>query len=757
DSASLNLLETLMTDTEGHYFLIIGAYRDNEVDAAHPLMIRLKDLKKAQVTVKTISLPNLSYDDVNTLTADALGTEPSDALAFMVYEKTQGNSFFTHEFLKSLYQQKLLFFDFQKRQWDWDLTQIKAQNITDNVIDLMVAKFQKLNEKTQNILKLAACIGNQFEIDTLAIVCEQNVSKTKADLWEALTEELVLPLEESYKFVHDRIQQTVYSLIQTEQKQAVHWQVGQLLLKNTSPERREQSIFAIVDQLDAGIELATEQSERYEIAQLNLIAGQKAKSSTAYQPAFNYLSVGIKLLGKMGWQTQYDLILALHVEAAEAAYLSNHFEPMEQLVEVVLQQANTLLDKVQAYEIKILSYMAQNRMLDAIKIGLQVLKLLGVSLPNKPNTLHIILSLLQTKFIVGRKRIDDLVNLPEMSHPDRLAAMRILARITSAAYIATPKLFPLIVFKQVNLSIKQGNTTGSAYAYATYGLVLCHVVGDIKTGYQFGQLALTLLEKSQIKEIRAKTLFVVNNLIRHWKEHAKELLKPLLDAYQSGLETGDLEFANYAVVNYPLNSYLIGRELTEIEQESNKYNNIISQLKQESGIHMHYIFRQVILNVIKPIENPGTLMGEEFDEEKMLPVYLESNNVNALCYLYCNKLTLCYLFHAYPKAVENATLAEKYLEGMVGFMFVPIFHFYDSLARIAMFHEVQKPEQKNIFKKIATNQKKMKQWAHHAPMNHLHKFYLVEAERCRVLGKDGEAREFYDKAIAKAHETEYLN
>ena len=757
DSASLQLMTLIMAQSQSLFF--IGAYRNNEVDAAHPLMLTLTDRKKEGLKINTLTLAPLALPYINQFIAETLNNtlEKTRSLAELIQKKTNGNPFFMGEFMKTLYTEKLLNCDSQQGGWQWDLSQIRARNITDNVIDLMTDKIQQLGDKTQQVLKIAACIGNRFELETLAIVSEKNTRETKADLWEALAKGLLLPLGNAYKFVHDRIQQAVYSLIPDEQKQVVHWQVGSLLLKNTPPERQEKNIFAIVDQLNAGIEQISQQSERKEVAQLNLIAGKKAKASAAYQPAFNYLMVGIGLLNHKFWQSQYDLILALHVEAAEAAYLSGNVKPMEQLIEVALLQAKTLLDTVKVYEIKIQSYMAQNKMLEAVEIGRHVLKLLDVSLPKNPNTLHIIFGLLRTKIALGRKRIDSLIDLPEMTHLDKLAAMRILASINSAAYIGVPKLFPLLVFKQVNLSIKYGNTVASAYAYAAYGMILSGAIGDIETGYQFGNLALMLLEKLNAKEFQSRTIYVVSYIIKPWREALRNTLKPLLVAYQRGIETGDLEFAAYAIMSYSIGSTVAGQDLANIEQELLEYREIINQLKQESGRQLHEIGGQVILNLRKQIQEPWHLNGEICDERKVLPLYLEANNINALCYFYCNKLTLCYLFQEYSQAVENATLAEKYLGGAMGLIIIPLFYFYDSLTRLTMFADAQKSEKKRILKKVVANQKKMKKWAHHAPMNHLHKFYLVEAERTRVLGKNKEAREYYDQAIDLAHDNGYLN
>jgi predicted ATPase len=402
-------------------------------------------------------------------------------------------------------------------------------------VELRANKIQKMSASTQRVLQVAAAIGNQFGLQILAIVLEKSQKETALDLHQAIAEGLVLPIGDAYKligdwgletgkescqlpitnyqapalieykFAHDRIQQAAYSLIPAQDKQAVHWQVGQLLLHNTPPQVLQQKIFDIVNHLNFGFEFSAVHSERDELAQLNLIAGKKAKASAAYEPAWNYLRLGMNCLSADSWLRQYDLTLALHVEAAEAAYLSGNFDEMDRLAAVVLQQAKTLLDKVNVYEIKIQACTAHNKPLEAVKIALSILRMLGINFPKKPNKIDILLKLVRTKLRLAGKRIEDLIELPEMTDPYKFAAMRILSNVASAAYFAAPELFPLIVFEQVNLSLEHGNTAASSYAYATYGLILSgEAVGDVESGYQFGQLALRLLDRFDAKELKAK-------------------------------------------------------------------------------------------------------------------------------------------------------------------------------------------------------------------------------------------------------------
>jgi PAS domain S-box-containing protein len=780
DEASLKLIQLLMTPTESYYLYIIGAYRNNEVTQAHPLMLTLDEISKTEDLVSYITLQPLKLIEVNQLISMTLNVavETARPLAELVLTKTNGNPFFINEFLKALYSEELLTFDYQLNHWQWDLREIQAQAITDNVVELMAIKVQKLGVATQQVLKLAASIGNQFDLQTLATVYKQSPKKTATDLLPALFNGLVLPLSDAYKltesdvqglaetvtveykFSHDRIHQAVYSLIPEADKQAVHLHIGQLLLHGISLEKEDSKIFEIVNQLNLGRQLINRQEERDELARLNLIVGKKAKKSAAYQPAFNYFQVGLSLLGEDYWQRQYDLTLKLYIEAAETKFLIGDLEQMERLIEVVLQKANTLLDKAKVYTLKIQANASQNKLVEAVKIALSILEMMGVVFPKLPSQLDVEKSLEEVKSALGKrgiKDIEDLVDLPEMTDPEKLAVMDFMFQMIHCCYVTSPPLFTMVVSKMVSLSVKYGNTILSAKAYALYGIVLCGVVEDLDGGYKVGQLTLKLLKKFDAKELKPSTFFIVNCFVRHWKEHIRETLTPFLEGYRIGLETGDLHFAAWGIHSCCYFGYYMGKELGELEREMEKASAAISQIQQKHILERHKTYWQAVLNLRGKSEDNCRLIGEHYNEETMRQVYLEINDRNALCEMYLQKLILCYLFQKYPQAIENSTEAEEYVGNAVGTINFAIFHFYDSLARLAMLTDTLNIQQQYILEKVTANQTKMKHWSHHAPMNYLHKYYLVEAELARVLGQHKDAREYYDQAISLATINEYIN
>ena len=776
DGASLKLIQLLMDASPAGLFLI-GAYRDNEVSAAHPLMLTIAEIVKTGANVDRILLSPLDLASVTQLIADALNCPEArvKSLAELVFFKTGGNPFFMNEFLRSLYAEGLLQFDLTACQWEWDLEEIQGRGFTDNVVELMAGKIQQLPENTQETLKIAACIGDRFDLKTLAAIREKSLKKTADELYASVAENLVLllgnmgdveleiagklPSNQSleYKFIHDRIQQAAYSLIDERDQPIVHRQIGQLLLQNTPFDKREEKIFDIVNQLNFGSKLIDRQQEKDELAQLNLIAGKKAKASAAYQPAFNYLQTGINLLAQNTWMVQYNLSLQLHQEAAELAYILGDFEQMESLGNIVLTNAKTVLDRVKVIEVKMGTHAAQNQLDMAINMGLKILRELGVKLPAKPNNLDSTIGLLEVKLTLAGKRIEDLANLPQGSDPAKQAALRILSFMATVAYGVAPQLMPLIVFKQVILSVKYGNYPESLHAYSVYGLILCGVVGDIENGYKFGQLALRMLEQFGKPELKTKVLLPFNDFIRHWKAPAKESLPSLLEAYKSGLETGQVEERACASQTYCGYSYLFGAELSGLQGDIATYGEAIEKAKYDPIIWQIKPLEQSVFNLLGKSENPCYLIGEAYDERTALSLLTEANDRTSIFALHFYKMILCYLFGQYPEAVSNAASTMQYVDSAAGTLQVSYCYFYESLAQLSFYANASFDEQKHCLKKVTANQKKMKKWAHHAPMNHSHKFNLVEAERYRVIGKDARAIDCYDRAIQLAKENEYIH
>ncbi|MEH2174346.1 AAA family ATPase [Nostoc sp.] len=765
DNASLKLIQLLATSTEKQSLLLMGAYRNNEVNAAHPLMQMMEEIRQAGGVVNQLSLAALSLPDINRLIADTLHCQPENSLplAELVQQKTGGNPFFINEFLKSLYTEGLVEFDRQTKKWQWSIELIQNRGITDNIVELMAGKIQKLNEKTQQVLQLSACIGNFFDLETLAFAAELSQQEAAQALGMAIAQGLILPMSNAhksvvldvplpdrppikYKFAHDRIQQAAYSLIPEVKQRIIHLQLGKCLLQNTSAEQREQKIFDITNQLNLGKALIQQQSERDELVELNYLAGKKASASAAYNSALRYFETGLALLAEDCWQRQYDLTLKLYINAAEAEYLNIHFEQANILAQIALSNTANLLDRIRVYELQMQICMAQLELVKAIEIGLQVLEQLGISL--------VVLEA-EESLLIELPSLAGLSAMPVMTDPYKLCAMQILKLLCSPVFMAKPEIFPQIIITTIGLCIEYGNSPLSAFGFGFYGLLLSGT-GRVDEGYHAGKIALELLEMFNARELTAKVYNLFNSNIRSWKEHARNSIAPLQEAVQIGLETGDIEWGGYAAAN--LCSYLFFCEdnLAYTVQKQAIYIDLCIKIQQENPTHFIQIWRQLGLNFCGLAQDKYRLIGESFNETNILPRLIAAKTGTVLYIFYVAKTILLYHFGEYDQALKQAHLAQQQAGAAFGFMQVAVLNFYHSLALLADYSEVQPTYQQTYLQQVEANQKQMQFWAHHAPMNYLHKWHLVEAERYRVFGQVMEAMDAYDRAITLARENEYL-
>ncbi|MBD2039536.1 ATP-binding sensor histidine kinase [Microcoleus sp. FACHB-672] len=777
DSASLNLLKLLLTERDRGYLFIIGAYRDNEVFPTHPLMLMLDEIKKAQTLIHTLTLEPLSQADVNQLTADTLSCsiELAQPLTELVYQKTKGNPFFLTQFLKALHEDGYISFDYQVGHWQCDLATVKLLALTDDVVEFMALQLQKLPVATQTVLKLAACVGAQFDLATLAIIKEQSPEDTAIDLWKALQEGVILPITEvykfyqpaelkvaevyqaatfncSYRFLHDRVQQAAYSLIPDEQKQTTHYQIGQLLLRQVSPAAREERIFEIVNQLNYGTTLVEEQQERDELAQLNLTACHKARSATAYQAAREYAKVGLELLGTDAWHRHYEMALSLYNLAAEVAFLVGDFEQMDQWIKSVIHHAKTPLEQVQVYQVRIQALVARNQFLEAIAIGQSVFQMLGVNLPDETTLEDIRQVKQEIDALIEGRSIESFLHLPAMTDRQQLAIMQNAARLTPVCYMTGSKLYFLVVALQVKLSIQFGNSPVSAYCYAGYAFQLRTLWSDMSKVPQFGQLAYQLASEPDAKNIRAATALLMGGYVGHWTIHLQETLPILLEGYQAGLETGNLEFMGYDAQLYCFNAYWCGQPLAELEPQIRAYYQQLCDLHQVTAANCVLAYWQAAQILLGQSEDEIPLRQDAYEEKVLAEAKVDFYR---LSFFYLYRFTLNYWLEDFAKAEHDGAQTRHYLAGGMGSIVEPIFYFYDSLNVLATPPE-SISESEPRWQRMQENQAKLKDWADYGPMNYLHKYHLVEAQKHQLLNCKTEALEFYDLAIKGAKENGYI-
>jgi predicted ATPase/signal transduction histidine kinase/tRNA A-37 threonylcarbamoyl transferase component Bud32 len=782
DIPTLKLLERLMVDSKTSYLFIIGAYRENETDSSHPLTLTLDRLKDQNALITFITLHPLKTTHINQIISDSFRCTAAEAehLVNICLAKTDGNPFFLIQFLNSLVDQRLIEFDTETLKWEWDAALIEKADITTNVVELMTARIQKLPEKTKRILKLASCIGNRFDLDTLAIINEKPAFETANEMNEALESGLIQPIGEryrlagyldflkeartterleheiQYKFLHDRVHQAANALMGDEYK-GVHLKIGRLLLKKFADDELEEKIFDIVNYLDSGIELIDGQAEKNDLSKLNLQAGRKAKAATAYEIAFQYFNTGLKLLGSNSWENDYDLTLEMNIETAEASYLTGNFDKMDELANEITIHSKALLDRIRINEIIIRSLMARDRFKEGIDQAIEILKQLGIYITPEPSEIGVLLNIFYLLFMLSSKKIEDLKNLPVMTDAQKLAAMRILMNAASSAYYSNILVAISMALKMVRLSVKYGNSPYSSFAYQLYGIILQGILGKILQGYRFGEFSIEILNKFSAKEHIARINFIFNVFIRHWKDKLSDTIEPFKESFQRGLEIGDYEFSSLCIAYVGIHSFHGGTRLEEVDEEMKKSIEIITKLKQEVTLIVLKLNRQVVLNLMGKSKNTSLIIGEFYDEITMTPRLVKNNDMADLGSLFCMKALLCVMFDDYRESVKITTGAEKYKKTLLGLVYLQMVYFYTSLIYIHLIPGGSIRERFLYRIKVYFNQRQLKKWARFAPENLLHKWHLVEAERYRIRGDYLHAMKHYDESILLARQNGYIH
>jgi PAS domain S-box-containing protein len=786
DSASLKLIELLMTDSERHYLLMIGTYRKNEVSAAHPLTLILEEIKKTNCIFNNIVLDPLTIEDINCLIADTLKCDQEKAipLAELVLDKTKGNPFFLTQFLQSLYDEELLYFDFAALkdegvpgEWKWDLAQIQDRQITDNVVELMVGKIQKFSLETQTVLKFAACIGSSFDVQSLAATFQKTEGETVNALWEAIQEGLIIPLKDSYdlicignqnldfndftiiyKFLHDRIQQAAYSLIPESNKQKIHLQIGQRLLGKINIDNLEDNVFDIVNHINFGISLIIDRDEKYKIANLNFIAGNKAKASSAYESALNYFRAAWQLLAENSWKNHYDLTFNLHVELAECEYLAANFDEADRLFSKILLCAKSNQDKAKVYCIRMQLYTTKGNYREAIAQGKQGLGFFGIYLPEDVAEIQMAtkLEIGQVKAKLDSRKIETLIQLPEMSEPDKIVIIKLLGELSAPAYFFNPSLFFLIVLKMALISLEYGNSKVSSFGYVTLGIIWGARLGEFESAYELGRLAVALNEKFNNVSLKSKINLVFGAFINYWRRDLRTCIEILREGYQVGLECGDLVYATFCLGVIIRQLLILGTPLDEVYKKASQYLTFASQNKYKDQTYYYIVTQRLVLNLKGKTKDCFSLSDDDFSESQFVTELERSSNKNALHWYYVTKAKILYLFEDYNAALEMAIASEQIKSVSLGQAQLVEHYFYYSVILAAIFENASVEKKAEYWETLTQNKEQLKIWTDNCAENFQHKYLLVAAEMARISGQKQEAMQLYEQAIKSARENKYI-
>jgi histidine kinase len=776
DTASLNLMHLLATYTGIQGLLLIGAYRDNEVSVEHALMQCVREIEKANKIIRFLPVKPLDINQTIELLCDTLNTSENGEivhLASLLLNKTGGNPFFLTQIIKTLYAEGLIKYNFALQRWKWSIEQIQTVGITDlSVVDLMVRNLSKLAITTQEVLKLAACIGEHFKLTTLAIVSETSVAEVISWLSPALVQGLILPILDSinvlstaeqvsteYRFLHDRVQQAAYTLIDSTHNEITHYKIGRLLLQHTQPEQIEENIFDIVNQLNLGISQLQKEREAQELADLNFIAARKAKASIAYTAAAQYLHQAVELLPVDSWHSCYDLTFSIYRECAEVEFLNGNLKKAEVLTSLVIDKASSNLEKADLYNILVIQYTLQARFDDVLLAAKNGLALLDIYLPLDDCSDIADQELIAVKQNLDNIGIASIVNLPKIQNRQIEIAIKLLINLEPSVYVVSNfTLYTLIVSKAVNLSLEFGNVDESVKAYANFGLIIGSKLEDYHSGYQLGLLAYELSEKLNSKSQKSRASALLGGWLHCWSKHIKSAAAINYNGYQAGLESGDFMFAGVNIFTRIFNLFFQSLTLESLNQEILVSYQVANKI-QNSIATMGIIAVGFAVNDLK--SDKLNINSLEINHRSITKVDFVNQCTQkqlfwALCVFYVCQIQSLYLLNTSDAALYNVTQAQKYLAAISGFTTSSEYYFYYSLVLTRLFEQCDVDTQAKYLEQIHQNQQQMKIWASSCPDNFLHKYLLVEAEIARITGKTWQALELYDQAIMRAHHSEFV-
>ena len=563
DSGSLSLLEEIMLDDEMSHLLLIGAYRENEVDANHPLKKFIQRLEELKRQIQSLQLPPLSVENFSAFFQDSFHRDAAAVTAFseLLHTRTKGNPFFCKQVLNLLYREKLLYFNYDRRHWNWYFDKISSLAITDNVVDLMLDKLAELPEETQSLLKYAACVGNQFTIDILMLISNKSAEDIGNGLWPALQQELLITpglgykrvdavhkenLAEQlsknimYQFVHDRVQQAAYQSIPEDKKANIHLNIARILMRREPEASKKERLFEVVDHFNQAHALLTKQEKR-EVANLNYLAGLQAKNANAYQTMFNYLAAALRLIDETTWETDYRLSFDINRNYLLALHLMHQLEKMEELHGQLLKRAKTKLDQAQLYRIQIMSAIEREDNVKALNTAHLTLALLDVNLVLDPNPIQMTFKLAQIRWKM-RKFISNHVadNLPLLTNPEIEMVFNIFTEIYFTVYEKGTNTYIYMVLSAMELQLTYGKPHSAGLWLSSYAIVIATIYKDIGLASQYSDIAEEFFIAIPDKYAVSITHTWIGLLIKHWSHHIRESAKYADKGLQEARESGNI-------------------------------------------------------------------------------------------------------------------------------------------------------------------------------------------------------------------------
>jgi predicted ATPase/class 3 adenylate cyclase len=777
DASTLNLIQLLATARELTHLLVIGAYRSNEVDVGHPLRLALNEIQQSR-SIHELPLRPLELASVEQLVADTLSCDLATCreLSELLHDRAQGNPFFLTEMLKALEKARAIVFVPDAGRWRWDMDAVRRSGLAGNVLELMATNLRELAPATQRTLQLAACIGNTFDLRTLSIIRERSMDETGEELLPALQRHMVVPLHEDYKLVgkaagaggdvdgadlnptyrfqHDRVQQAAYALIDDEHKQAIHLSVGRLIRRHATAEEHDQRLIEIVGHLNEGRRFIDNPAERKELVRLNLAAGIRLQRASAYESAWGYLRVSHELLSADCWATDYDLTMALTMEIQQCAYLTKRYDEAESWIEQMLAHARTNLEKAEILSMRTRQYATTGKMEASIQAAIMGLSLLGMRITDTPDRAAVLREKAEVKRNLAGRQIADLISAPQLSDPAKMVSIRLLMEIFPAAFLSgSGNLFPFLVLKSVNISLRNGNSPESAFAFAAYGMLLCGALEDPALGYEFGKLAVAMNDRFDDIALKSRVIYVYTMFVHHWSNHWSSMTPWFRKGIESGYQSGDLLYLAYSAQDCIIWDPKL--DLETAAQQHADFLNIVRDCAYQDSLDSGTLFLQMQRNCLGLTDGLCSMNDTSFDEQRCVDGMRQRKFMTGIANYHIYKAEICFFYGHYAEALAHVRVEDQLIASSMSLPQIVRFYIVSFLTLAACLPGMGVAEKAQTLKRMQADLKRMTRWAAHCPANFLHLQLLMQAELARLDDRAEAALRLYEQAMDAARAGEF--
>ena len=743
DSATIGLIEDLLAQSDVRHLMLIGAYRDNEINSDHPLMRRLDAIRKAAAVVNEVVLAPLDYEDLGRLIGDSLRCEPESArsLVQLVHEKTGGNPFFAIQFLTILAEEGLVAFDPKTRAWTWDRAGINAKGFTDNLVDLMLGRLRRLPSSAQDAVKFLACLGDYAEMGTLSLVLGAPKAEIREKLDVAVQAGLIFPRGEQIRFLHDRVQEAAYALIPDDMRPALHLLVGRRLLAKPNVDQRADEIFETVNHLNIGASAAIDPNERTQIAQLNLQAGLRAKAATAYASACKYFDSGRATLGDSGWRQQYDLTYRLLLEHAECELIRGNSALSGELIGLLLSNARSKTDRTEAYRLQVTLQLLRGDMALAVRTALECLEMFDMTFPEIPTAEDVREEYNDLQRRMGSRSVESLLQLPLMEDPEIGALSGLLLTLGESSYFVDEHLYAMLAFRMAKLSIEFGHSSSCIIGYGGVGIILGPTFDRFDDGERFARVAVAVIERHGFAAHRPGA-YVLLQMASLWTGTIDEALLCLDSADKSAREAGEVVFACLSAEHRVTNLLARGQSLDVVWPEA---VNRLAFVQKRGYAHIADVLLAVrrFIATLRGDPSSDRLVGDE-------ATLLRTGLAVVRCFYWILQLQLRYLLGDTEGAIEAAAKAKPVLWSARCHIQTGTFWFYHTLALLGALRSARTVASDLHREDLAESFAALRKLAETTPHTYSHKYALAAAELAGMEGRDVEAMRLYEQAIRSA-------